>query len=138
MKNKWVIAYNSFRRASSYKPKEFPEAFNFTSGVFTSPHESRYLVTLTANLRNIDDINFAQLFIMNDGWTSKDRYLLVEPHKVAYLNTEIRMNKGDTMNVYVGYHILYKTVEGIGGGEERNYGYQLDAVRLCIFCESNC
>ena len=60
--------------------------------------------------------------------------MLVEPHKVANLNTEILMTEGDTMSVYVGYHDLYKTVAGIGGSRERIYGYQLDTVRLCIFC----
>ena len=106
--------------------------------MFTSPKDATYLVTLAANLRNIDDINFAQLFIMKNGRTSKEHYLLVEPNKVAYLNTEIMMNKGDRMSVYVGYHVLYKTVEGIDGGSYRKNGFQLDAVRLCIFCVSSC
>ena len=57
---------------------------------------------------------------------------------MAYLNTEIKINKGSTMSVYVGHHVLYKTVEGIGGGSDRKYGFQLDAVRLCIFCVSTC
>ena len=97
-------------------------------------------MTLTANLHNTDEINFAQLFIMETTKYSKRMkdYLLVEQQRVADLRTEVDMSEGDTISVYVGHHILYKEVGGIGGSTERIYGFQLDVVRLCIFCIRNC
>merc|ERR1719347_912812 len=127
------------RSDSSFKSKSFPdsESFDFKSGVFTAPRNKKYLVTLTASLMKNSQIelqNFAQLFIMKNGeLTSLDNYLLVEQGKVGNLNTEVVLEKGDTLSVYVGYHVLAKHVYSPSGTVRRYDGFNLDTVSLCIF-----
>ena len=94
-------------------------------------------MTLTATLMKnsqIDLQNFAQLFIMKNGeLTSLDHYLLVEQGKVCNLNTEVVLNHGDTLSVYVGYHMLAKHTFSPSGTIRRFDGFNLDTVGMCIF-----
>merc|ERR1719431_1874373 len=119
-----------------YKPKDFPHSFNFSSGVFTSPEDGKYIVTLTATLAKnpgTDILNFAQLFIMKNGkLTALDQYLLVEQQKVANLNTEMELLQGDTISVYVGYHVKTKPTYQVNWDS-----FHLDVVRLCIFLKGD-
>ena len=65
------------------------------SGVFTTPEDGKYMVTLTATLAKnpeTDIMNFAQLFIMKNGkLTALDHYLVVEQQKVANLKTKSKL-----------------------------------------------
>ena len=90
------------------------------------------MVTLTATLAKnpgTDIMNFAQLFIMKNGkLTALDHYLVVEQQKVANLKVEMELLQGDTISVYVGYHVKTKPTY------EANWdSFQLDVVRFCIF-----
>merc|ERR1719233_182559 len=102
-------------RVLSYKPTDFPDSFNFLSGVLTTPEDGKYMVTLTATLAKnpgTDIMNFAQLFIIKNGkLTALDHYLLVEQQKVANLKVEMELLQGDTISVYVGYHVKTKPTQ---------------------------
>ena len=98
------------------------------------------MVTLTAHLANTDKnvrvelSSYAQLFILKNGnLDSLQGYLLVDQGKLADLRLEVNMEKGDTLEVFVGHHMDRKSVHGIGGGYDTYDGFFLEEVRFCIF-----
>ena len=81
--------------------------------------DGEYIVTLTAILAHNPQTSmftFAQLYIMKNGkLTALDHYLLVEQQKVANLKIEMALLQGDTLSVYVGYHVRAKATFGPSG-----------------------
>ena len=109
-------------------------SLNHTSGLFTAPASKDYLVTLTAQIFPIDSPshleNYAQLFVLKNGQlTSLDHYLLIREHELGDLRLKIKLQKGETLEVYVGHH----EHEGHYGGSETYGGFFLQNVRFCIF-----
>ena len=80
--------------------------------MFTAPSERKYLVTLTAMLNTPYQARMStyfQLFLRkNENVTSLDHYLVVEHGKVADMRTEVNLNMGDTLSVYVGHQVDLK------------------------------
>ena len=108
---------------------------NHTSGLFTAPTTKDYLVTLTAMIFPIDRPkhldNYAQLFVLKNGQlTSLDHYLLIREHELGDLRQKINLQKGETLEVYVGHH---KQEGHSNGGHETYGGFFLENVRFCIF-----
>eukprot|EP00091_Calanus_sinicus_P014849 TRINITY_DN3254_c0_g1_i1.p1 TRINITY_DN3254_c0_g1~~TRINITY_DN3254_c0_g1_i1.p1 ORF type:complete len:196 (-),score=34.83 TRINITY_DN3254_c0_g1_i1:172-759(-) len=121
----------------------FFDGLNLETGIFTAPATRTYKVTLTAILTNLgyEDTagslsSYAQLFILQNGHLySLDNYLLVEHNKVGDLRLEVDMQKGDTLQVFVGHHVNDKTRakrNGYGGFETVQC-FNLEQVRFCIF-----
>eukprot|EP00092_Neocalanus_flemingeri_P011743 GFUD01012663.1.p1 GENE.GFUD01012663.1~~GFUD01012663.1.p1 ORF type:complete len:187 (+),score=39.47 GFUD01012663.1:25-561(+) len=106
---------------------------NLDTGIFTAPVKNSYLVALTAQLVNPAGndklFSYAQLFILKNGnLESLQHYLLVEMGKVGDLRVEVNMDKGDTLQVFVGHHVESKRI-----GSDRYDGFNLESVRFCIF-----
>ena len=114
---------------------------NLETGIFTAPAKRNgYLVTLTAHLANTDKnvrvelSSYAQLFILKNGnLDSLQGYLLVDQGKLADLRLEVNMEKGDTLEVFVGHHMTGKSVYGPSGTYDSYDGFFLEEVRFCIF-----
>merc|ERR1711970_1507178 len=118
-------------------PSSPPAGLNLSTGIFTAPTTKSYMVTLTAQIANSDAKNlfsYAQLFILkNKNLESLENYLLVEQNKVGDLRVEVDMERGDTLEVFVGHHIKSKNMLGGYGDIEIHAGFWLEDVRFCIF-----
>merc|ERR1711970_1192279 len=114
-----------------------PAGLNLSTGIFTAPTSKSYLVTLTAQIANSGNnklFSYAQLFILkNKNLESLENYLLVEQNKVGDLRVEVDMERGDTLEVFLGHHIKSKYVFGSSGVIDRYDGFFLEDVRFCIF-----
>ena len=77
---------------------------------------------------------YAQLFLRKNGKiTSLDHYLLVEHGKVADMRTEVNLNIGDTLSVYVGHQVDRKYKYGPSGTFDLYEGFYLEDIKFCIF-----
>merc|ERR1712215_319548 len=114
-----------------------PPGVDLTTGVFTAPTTKSYLVTLTAQIANSASnslFSYAQLFILrNKNLESLENYLLVEQNKVGDLRVELDLEKGDTLEVFLGHHKRTKHVFGPSGTIRRHDGFFLEDIRFCIF-----
>ena len=92
------------------------------------------LLANTVSNARIKLSSYAQLFILKNGnLDSLQNYLLVEQDKVADLRVEVIMEKGDTLQVFVGHHVNKKTIFGGSGTIQTYDGFSLEEVRFCIF-----
>merc|ERR1719341_2848853 len=96
--------------------------FDIGTGMFTAPSGRKYQVTVTAMLTTPSQpglVAYAQLFLRkNKKVDSLDHYLLVESGKVADMRTEVNLNMGDTLSVYVGHQITHKYMMSPSGSIE--------------------
>merc|ERR1712183_786083 len=111
-----------------------PRGVNLSTGIFTAPTTKSYLVTLTAQIAISDDddniFNYAQLFLLkNKNLESLENYLLVEQNKGGDLRVEVDMERGDTLEVFVGHHKKSKNMFGGYGDIEIYAGFWLEDVR---------
>ena len=116
-----------------------------TFGIWVAKARQRKVashVTLTAILTNLgyQDTkgslsSYAQLFILQNGnLYSLDNYLLVEHNKVGDLRLEVKMQKGDTLEVFVSHHVNDKTrARRTSRGQETVQCFNLEQIRFCIF-----
>ena len=104
--------------------------------MFTAPIERKYLVTLTAMLNTPYQarmFTYAQLFLRKNGnVTSLDHYLLVEHGKVADMRTEVHLNTGDTLSVYVGHQVDRKYKFSPSGTVQLFDGFYLEDIKFCV------
>ena len=95
---------------------------------------STTLTAILAHNPQTSMFTFAQLYIMKIGkLTALDHNLLVEQQKVANLKIEMALLQGDTLSVYVGYHVRAKATFGPSGTVDVYDRFGLDGVRFCIF-----
>merc|ERR1711872_592919 len=119
------------------------KALDYNSGIFTSPASKYYIVTLTAMMnqgaqRDGGPANYGQLFLLKNGkMESWEHYLLVRPGEVADMRVEMYLSKGHTFEVFVGHHLSYRNIGSIGYGQERDWGFNIEQVRLCIWEKRN-
>ena len=112
-------------------------SLDHTSGLFTAPATKDYLVTLTAQIFPIDNPshleNYAQLFVLKNGkLTSLDHYLIIGEHQLGDLRQTINLQKGETLEVFVGHHV-HEAYSMSYGRTEKYGGFFLQNVRFCIF-----
>ena len=132
--------FNSFYSVNSrsYDFLDMTTSLNHTSGLFTAPATKDYLVTLTAQIFPIDEPshleNYAQLFVLKNGkLASLDHYLVIGEHQLGDLRQKIKLQKGETLEVFVGHHNHMGYTFMSNGEIERKAGFFLQNVRFCIF-----
>ena len=112
-------------------------SLNLTTGIFTAPMKANWIVTLTALLDTFKDErlqSYAQMFILKNGQvTSKNHYLLVKSREIAELREEILLEKGDTLEVFVGHHVNNVYNFGLFNEFTSHAGFHLEQIRFCVF-----
>jgi hypothetical protein len=77
---------------------------------------------------------YAQPFLRkNKNVTLLDHYLLVKHGKVADMTTEVHLNMGDTLSVYVGHQVDRKYKFSSSGTVQMFDGFYLEDIKFCIF-----
>merc|ERR1712121_621273 len=123
----------------SSTPTTFLDAKN---GTFTAPERKKYHVTLTAKLfRGVQKTgltSYAQLFILKNGnFVSLNHYLLVKGDEIADLRTSMQMNKGDTLSVWVGYHLDKLITMAASTWRRQPFAYSRKQVELFHTSQTN-